>query len=182
MGRGQALLKEVEQMRLKKIDRSQLKDYVATFVGGACSVLTVVFLSLFDNPCGIEAVQYVGLAFFAAAGVLFVLHAHNLVLPRRRKGWGYAAVLVDTGLYGVVRHPLYLGVILFFCGGILVGQHWAVAVVAVAGLVTMYWSMLLEERSSIEKFGDDYKRYMQRVPRMNIILGVIRLLRSRKVQ
>ena len=169
-------------MRPKKIDRSQFKDFFATFVGSACSVLTVVFLILFDNPCGIEAVQYIGLAFFAAAGVLFVLHVYNLVIPRRRKGWGYAAVLVDTGLYGVVRHPLYLGVIIFFCGGILVGQHWAVAVVAVVGILTMYWSMLLEERSSIKKFGDDYKRYMQRVPRMNIILGVIRLLRSRKRQ
>jgi len=30
------------------------------------------------------------------------------------------------------------------------------------------------------KFGDDYKRYMQRVPRMNFILGIIRLLRKKE--
>jgi len=30
------------------------------------------------------------------------------------------------------------------------------------------------------KFGDDYKRYMQKVPRMNFMLGIIRLLRRKK--
>lgn len=36
-----------------------------------------------------------------------------------------------------------------------------------------------EEQMSIEKFGDDYKRYMQKVPRMNLLLGVTRLVRRK---
>lgn len=31
-----------------------------------------------------------------------------------------------------------------------------------------------------ENIEDDYERYMQRVPRANILVGVIRLLRRRK--
>lgn len=99
--------------------------------------------------------------------------------PRRRKGWGYAGGLVDTGLYGVVRHPLYLGVMVLYVGAILAGQSWPVAAVAVPGIAVMYWSMLLEERWNRQRFGDDYGHYMKMVPRMNIILGVIRLLRRR---
>jgi protein-S-isoprenylcysteine O-methyltransferase Ste14 len=37
-----------------------------------------------------------------------------------------------------------------------------------------------EDQRLIEKFGDDYKRYMQSVPRMNFLVGVIRLVRRRK--
>jgi hypothetical protein len=33
----------------------------------------------------------------------------------------------------------------------------------------------------LAKFGDDHRRYMQRVPRLNIVAGVIRLLRRGKV-
>jgi protein-S-isoprenylcysteine O-methyltransferase Ste14 len=42
--------------------------------------------------------------------------------------------------------------------------------------------VLREEQMSIEKFGDDYKRYMQKVPRMNLLVGVIRLLRSKDIR
>jgi len=43
-----------------------------------------------------------------------------------------------------------------------------------------YKDVLREEQMSIEKFGDDYKRYMQKVLRMNLLLGIIRLRRMRE--
>jgi len=39
-----------------------------------------------------------------------------------------------------------------------------------------------EDQRLLKKFGDDYKAYMKRVPRMNFMLGIIRLLRLRKVE
>jgi hypothetical protein len=38
-----------------------------------------------------------------------------------------------------------------------------------------------EDRYCIDRFGDDYRRYMQRVPRVNFVAGVIRLLRQGKM-
>jgi len=39
----------------------------------------------------------------------------------------------------------------------------------------MYFSMISEERNNIEGFGDAYLSYMEKVPRMNVIAGIIRL-------
>jgi len=47
------------------------------------------------------------------------------------------------------------------------------------GSALFYKDVLREEQMSIVKFGDEYKRYMQKVPRMNPLLGVIRLLKKR---
>jgi protein-S-isoprenylcysteine O-methyltransferase Ste14 len=156
---------------------SSWQDAVTTVLGSGLSVTTIVFLVLFTNPRAVAAVQYVGLALFAAAGVMFAFHAYLLIMPRRRKSWGYVGGLVDAGLYGVVRHPLYVGVIVLYVGAILVGQSWPVAAVAVPGIAVMYWCMPLEERANRQRFGDDYVAYMQRVPRANLFLGLARLVR-----
>ena len=42
-------------------------------------------------------------------------------------------------------------------------------------MVLNYFIALKADQELIEKFGDDYKRYMQEVPRMNFLLGLIRL-------
>ena len=92
----------------------------------------------------------------------------------------HTTVVVDSGIYAVVRHPQYLGFILFVLALVLMSQHWLSVFSGVMGSALFYKDVLREEQMSIEKFGDDYKRYMERVPRMNIIVGVIRLLRGRK--
>jgi protein-S-isoprenylcysteine O-methyltransferase Ste14 len=44
----------------------------------------------------------------------------------------------------------------------------------------LYNRMCREERSNIDKFEDDYHRYMEKVPRVNMVLGMIRLAKRRK--
>ena len=41
-------------------------------------------------------------------------------------------------------------------------------------MVLAYLDAIREDQACIRKFGDDYRRYMERVPRMNLIAGVIR--------
>jgi len=59
-------------------------------------------------------------------------------------------------------------------------QHWLRVFSGVVGSALFYRDVLREEQMSIEKFGDDYKRYMQKVPRMNLFLGVMHLVKRRK--
>jgi protein-S-isoprenylcysteine O-methyltransferase Ste14 len=89
-------------------------------------------------------------------------------------------VLVDSGIYSVVRHPQYLGFMLFVLALVLMSQHWSSVISRVTGSILFYRDVLREEQMSVKKFGYDYKRYMQKVPRMNLLLGVIRLLRRKR--
>ena len=74
----------------------------------------------------------------------------------------------------------FLGVVLLLCASILISQHWLTAIMGVPCIVQMPIWMRKSEEHLIRKFGDDYKRYMERVPRMNFVVGIIRLLRRGK--
>lgn len=79
-------------------------------------------------------------------------------------------------LCGCKAPAQYLGGILaLFIATLLFHPHWLFAVLGVPGVFILYWSTREEEMQLIERFGNDYRDYMQRVPRMNLILGIVRL-------
>ncbi len=84
--------------------------------------------------------------------------------------------LVDRGIYAIVRHPQYLAGVLIGIGLPLISQHWLVAVFGIINAFISYHSAVLEDQSLISKFGDEYHAYMERVPRMNFLLGLARLI------
>jgi len=95
------------------------------------------------------------------------------------KGIMDTTVVVESGTYGIVRHPQSLGAILTVCASVLISQHWLFALIGIfIGWVTPKW-IREEEESLLMKFGDAYKRYMDKVPSMNFVLGTIRLLRRK---
>jgi len=99
----------------------------------------------------------------------------------RGKSFVHTSRLVDSGIYAVVRHPQYLGGILsIFVTTLLFYPHWLFAILGIPGTAILYWSTKEEEKRLIERFGIEYQAYMQRVPRMNILLGIFRVILSRK--
>ena len=96
------------------------------------------------------------------------------------ESWLATAVVVDSGVYAVVRHPMYLSFTLLVLALMLISQHWLSIILGIPVMVFLYLGMRVEEQSSIKKFGDDYISYMDRVPRMNFLAGVIRLLQRRE--
>jgi protein-S-isoprenylcysteine O-methyltransferase Ste14 len=65
---------------------------------------------------------------------------------------------------------------------VLMSQHWLSVFFATIGSALFYGEVLREERMSAKKFDDDYRRYVERVPRMNLPFGILRLLRRRRKQ
>ena len=103
-------------------------------------------------------------------------------MPGEGKSLINTTVIVDSGTYAIVRHPQVLGSILLMSASILISQHWLSAVVGVPIIVCFYLAVVKEEKGLKVKFGDDYKRYMQKVPRMNFMLGIIRVLRKKELE
>lgn len=112
------------------------------------------------NP---DIAKIAGGAIFAV-GMSIVIAAFIQLMKAKREGWK----LQTSGVYGIVRHPMYLGDVLWALG-------WSIIFNALYALaLTPLWFFLrysiavLEEEKLIEKYGENYKAYMQRVPKMII--------------
>ena len=86
--------------------------------------------------------------------------------------------VVDHGLYAITRHPQYLGYMLLAWGFAGLSQHWGTALLAVVSIVAFYGQAVKEEQYALTRFRCAYERYLRRVPRFNIVLGLIRLARD----
>lgn len=126
------------------------------------------------EPSNIKELEYIGWILWMVGMVLIILSYYHIYYRKVK-------VLVDGGIYAVVRHPMYLGWILaLFVATIFLHQHWLFVIIGILGIASVYLISREEDYSNIEKFGDEYKRYRETVPRMNIVVGIIRMLRRRK--
>lgn len=164
----------------------QWKRYIWPFIWGAMSVLTAsqVIASFFlHSRFGLVSLRNVGWIILWVAGffgVIPIITFHKKGGVPKGQEYVHTAVLVDSGIYAVVRHPQYLSFMLINVGLMLIAQHWLVIAMGAVAVVLNYIIGLEADRAGIEKFGDAYRRYMQKVPRMNFLLGIMRLLRRRK--
>jgi protein-S-isoprenylcysteine O-methyltransferase Ste14 len=107
-------------------------------------------------------------------GLIGMLLAH---FPLKRTGrllnllgepkvWGCTSRLVTTDIYECVRHPHHLGVGIFMSSlGLLIGHLWSFLIITISQWVwIIVFLFLVEEKELIEKFGEEYKAYRQRVP------------------
>ena len=146
----------------------------------------IIFNVVEPNPDHINVLGYLGWIIWAFGMVLVM--APIIMFPRRGgvakgKSFVHTTRLVDTGIYTVVRHPQYLGGILaIFLTTPLLYQHWLFVVLGIPGTILVYLGARREDKDMIEKFGDEYKHYVQKVPRMDILTGFIRLVRRKSAK
>jgi protein-S-isoprenylcysteine O-methyltransferase Ste14 len=148
-------------------------------------LIPIIMVFFFYNYYHLNFCVYTGWALLIFSIVIILLAGYQF----RMKGGApkgesivHTTVLVDSGVYAVVRHPQYLGFILFVFALVLMSQHWLSIFSGVIGSALFYLDVLREEQMSIVKFGNAYERYMLQVPRLNFLLGIFKLLkRHRKV-
>jgi protein-S-isoprenylcysteine O-methyltransferase Ste14 len=92
------------------------------------------------------------------------------------EGEGYVKTtkLVTTGIYSIVRHPQYLAGMLLGFSFIIISQHWLVLVLGIPFMIIFYIAGWDEDKFCVKKFGKEYEDYMKKVPRFNLILGLIK--------
>ena len=108
---------------------------------------------------GMMIAMVIGYAFVFIGIGLFFQGWREVYRARKEKR------LATDGLYALVRHPQYSGLLLALFGEGVV--HWpTVFSVTVFPLIVLAYTMLArhEEKIVIEEFGDEYRAYRERVP------------------
>jgi protein-S-isoprenylcysteine O-methyltransferase Ste14 len=80
--------------------------------------------------------------------------------------------VVQTGIYGIVRHPMWLGMAIWSVALIMVFQSVFSIVLSTVAVVCFRMGATKEDEFNINEFGDEYKEYMKKVPMWNIIKGL----------
>ena len=108
-------------------------------------------------------VLYIAGWFTWAFGMALVM-SPIIIFPRRggiKKGNSFVktTLLVDTLLW----YP-----------------HWLFGVLGVFGSAVIYMGCKEEDKRLIQQFGEDYILYMKKVPGLDLLAGIMRLIRRRK--
>jgi len=73
--------------------------------------------------------------------------------------------LVTAGVYGIVRHPMYLaGILIFLCEPVITENNIVLRALACAYFV---WGSYIEDRRFAGGSGEEHRRYRERVPSLN---------------
>ena len=89
------------------------------------------------------------------------LNFHSLVVVKDEQ------VLVESGPYRLIRHPIYTAYLASYFGGGLTSSDWVLTVAPVLSFsVLVALRMGREEAAMVERFGSPYSEYMQRTGRL----------------
>jgi len=146
-------------------------------------LIIVITGFLVQNNDKIMILYYIGwiiwvLAFILAFSPNFLFKKYGKVPKGKR--YIHTTKLIDTGIYSIIRHPQYGGSLYVAFSLILIQQTPISIILGIICMITSYLSMVFEEGRVIPKFGEEYKEYMKRVPRVNLLSGLIRKSKRKK--
>jgi methanethiol S-methyltransferase len=72
--------------------------------------------------------------------------------------------LQTEGLYELVRHPMYFGILLFLFGAMMYNPSSRFLVTAAISALYIFVGARLEEKKLVKKFGKAYQKYQSEVP------------------
>jgi protein-S-isoprenylcysteine O-methyltransferase Ste14 len=153
------------------------KDTIPSVISTILFLLQMFYGFFIAKNVTILFLEYTGVAAFILSGIFGM--APVIMFPKKGgvgkgKSFVYTTKVVDSGIYAIIRHPQYSSFILWAIAAMLLFQNIVVIVLGLPILVLIYLDMMKEEKRNITKFGESYKQYMKRVPRVNFLLGLYR--------
>lgn len=116
-------------------------------------------------PKGCTAIGGIGLII---AGLAIILTAVSQMrrAETRPEPWKPTTAILDDGIYGVSRNPIYVAMDLIYLGvAFLFNSFWFLPPLVLVFLVIHYGVILREEKYLEGKFGIEYLNYKNRVRR-----------------
>ena len=183
------LLSTPRELKISTKDNSPMSgqansvwDWIPVCLYSLCMIAQMALTFLHYNSMGMDNVANLGWLVMIVSAVFGWLPI-NAFKERGGvpdgKSYLHTTVLVDTGIYSVVRHPQYLAGILLSLALVLISQYQWNAVLWVPVVAGTLLDSGRADRRLIEKFGEDYRLYMKRVPALDPMTGSLRLLRKK---
>ncbi len=162
-----------------------LKDENNTFdyLWGIFLLLEIFSGEFFKNYKPFVLLQALGF-FFLLLAIIFI-PIPLILFPRKRRDESHehffdVPQVINTGIYGLVRHPQYLGWVFVIIGLFLIRQEPVGVFFGFLGLIFLNYCVKNEENNLIRKFGKEYELYKATVPRWNLILGFFQYFKRNK--
>lgn len=167
----------------KKKHKFSLANILFTTIFTITFIIQIVIMFIFYNELGLTFLVYIGYVVWIFS-LYFALISFRIFKKRggveKGKNYVYTTKLVKDGPYAIIRHPQYLGGILFTISITLWTQWWVSLILSIIIIILTYQWTYTEDKKLIEKFGEEYKRYKENVPRLNPILGIIKYYTHKK--
>jgi len=161
----------------KNKKKFSLQDIIFTTIFTMSFIIQIILMFLFFNELGIIILAYLGYVIWGFSlyfGFISFWTFKKRGGVEKGKSYLYTTKLVDKGPYAIVRHPQYLGGILFTISISFWTQIFLSLFLSIVIIILTYQWTYVEDKNLIEKFGEDYKKYKVKVPRLNPILGIFR--------
>jgi len=165
--------------------------YLAFLVWGVLSFIHVIatitkleIMSFFTRLPQIEIpiiLEYLSFIVFVAAVSLLAWSTRIRIEKGGLRSQDDTTALLKSGPYGILRHPNEFALTLFFVMiPIFLSSYFTFTILGIIGnilvVVSNYYTCVQEEKLNMRKWGDEYREYMEKVPRW------IGIPRSRRAQ
>ena len=131
------------------------------------SILALIIINTstwFTNPFSvIQIISWIlllGSIIMAIQG-FYLLHT----IGRPTKGIEDTTMLVKTGIYKYIRHPLYSSLILIAWGALLKDIALLSAILVTLATIFSVATAMVEEKENLQRFGEEYASYMKSTKR-----------------
>jgi protein-S-isoprenylcysteine O-methyltransferase Ste14 len=101
---------------------------------------------------------YIGILIYGLGVLLCIISVFDFAKPKENG-------INLKGLYRVSRNPMYVAYFIYFLGCVLLTRSLVLLVILIVFQISAHWIIWSEERWCIEKFGDEYINYMNKVRR-----------------
>jgi len=157
IGKGRPVEKTTIRRQHLAVAFLQILSLALVLVGPFCDRRGIAVMA------GVDILRYAGLCLYSCGFLL--MHASEWSLGKQftmEVSIHEGHTLLTDGPYRHIRHPRYLGIMVFSIGVALVFRSWIALICAVATALVLLWRIHDEEALLHQEFGAEWEAYVQR--------------------
>lgn len=159
-----------------KIPKKSWRYYLFSVMYLPILLIQIVLTIFFFYEIQSVALILIGIILISFFFIFGWLPIHTLKIKGEAEGKSFAETtkLVKSGLYRYSRHPQFLSWVFLSLGLSCLSQYSITAILSLLVIFFVYLDALVQDTYLIEKFGQKYKDYMEKVPRMNPLMKIFK--------